>query len=266
MKRVQKRSKRTYKKRPIRKKRPKRAMVKQIKKVVRRMAETKSIRLEAFDLEIRSVLSSQFQAGQMIYPLSLQPGSLLCHQGAGQSERIGNKITIVRNTWKGCIYPTIWDGTFNSFPRPIEVKLWIFVDKTMPTSLPLPAQDFFEDDNSVSGFTGTLPDLFLPVNKGKYNVLYSRIFKVGCANYQGTNNEPNRSYFANNDYKFNCKFSINLAKLQPRNVVFNDDSSSPLSRHTYAMFCPVYADGAILTGTQIPLAASWCQDLGFKDL
>lgn len=251
---------------PLRKALPKR-INRSVKMVVRRLAETKSVQLFSTPVNIPSVASAAFVSGASILPLGLQPGSMVLQQGVGQGQRIGNKVSIVRSTFKGTVFPSQFDMTYNTTPKPLEIKLWIFYDKSDPHAVPAPEllDDFFQNGNSYSGFNNGLPDLWRPVNTDKYRILATRRFKIGYSNYYGTGVNLDANGFTNNDFKLNQNFNIPLGKLIPKSATFNDNNTVPSQRQCYAMFCPCYADGSAIGGTQLPAQVSWMQEVRYKD-
>lgn len=232
------------------------------------MAETKCLQMYNLGATVPSVISPQFAIGSNIIPLGLQPGALQLNQGTGQGQRVGNKVSVVSSYFRGVLYPQQQNATTNPLPKPVQIKMWIFYDKDNPTDVPNPeiADDFFQDGNTSTGFSNGLPDLFRPVNTDRWRILASRVFKVGTAVYSGSGPNVAAQYFANNDFKFNCSFSVNLAKCIGRTATFDDNVGDAVQRQAYAMFLPYNADGSAIADDGIPAAVSYMQALNFKDL
>ena len=80
-----------------------------------------------------------------IFPVGIEPSAITIPQGTGQGDRIGNRIKTKKLMFKRTLVPLPYDGTFNPVPQPVQVKMWIFYDKTNPTDIPNPtvSNDFF---------------------------------------------------------------------------------------------------------------------------
>lgn len=239
-----------------------------VKAVIHRAAETKNIQRYNLGMNIYPANSASF-LGSII---ELGPGStMLITQGAGQGSRIGNRIETVSHTFKGTLTPNPYNATTNPDPRPLQVKMWIFYDKTDPTAVPNPVGNpFFQDGSSVVGFANDLVDHWRPINTDRYRILAQRTFKLGYSQYAGTaatvaNQGANQAY-SNNDFKMNCPFSINLTKHQIKQIRFNDANNEPMTRRMFAMFQPVEASGTQMAATHNPCGVQFMEDYRYKDM
>jgi len=246
----------------------KKTLKKVIKAVISRASETKTI--QRYNLG-QNVLPSN-AAGFVTNIIELGPGStMLIPQGTGQGQRIGNKIQTVSHTFKGTLCPLPWNASTHPDPRPMHVKMWIFYDKTDPTAAPNPITNgFFQNGDSVTGFTNDLLDHVRPVNTDRYCVLATRSFKVGFSQYAGTatttGNQTAYQAYSNNDYKLSCNFSVNLTKHQIKQIRFNDTNNEPTTRRMFCMWQPVDAAGGGVSGTSIPCVVQYAEDYRYKDL
>lgn len=239
-----------------------------VRKQIRRSAETKSI--QRFNLG-QSLLPSN-AAGFVSNIIELGPGaSMVISQGVGQGQRVGNRIETVRHVFKGTICPYPHDSSTNPNPQPIVVKMWIFYDKTDPTAVPNPvANPFFQDGSGVAGFSNDLVDTWRPVNSDRYRVLCARTFKLGFSEYAGTAstvaNQTGYQAYANNDFKMNCAFRINLTKYQIKKIRFNDANNEPMTRRMFCMWQCVAASGIQLASTFVPCGVQYMEDFKYKDV
>lgn len=221
-----------------------------------------------------------FNYGYNLYPsnsanfplnvIELGPSAnLTISQGTGQGDRIGNTIKTKRLTWKGTIVPTPYDATVNPNPRPTQVKIWIFYDRSDPTAVPQVGSNFYQDGNVSKGFQNDLVDLWAPVNTDKYRLLTSKTFKLGYSSYYGTAASPANAgayqYYNNNDFKLNCNFSFDLTKYYPQMVKFSDAPTTPSTRGLFALFHYVNADGTAITSTFRQVDVQWMQSYEYED-
>lgn len=239
-----------------------------VKAVIHRAAETKTTQRFNLGMQVYPANSTSF-LGSII---ELGPGStMLIPQGSGQGNRVGNRIETVSHVFKGTLTPNPYNATTNPNPRPTQLKMWVFYDKTDPTAVPNPiGNPFFQDGNGVTGFANDLVDHWRPVNTDRYRVLATRTFKLGYSQYAGTaatvaNQGANQAY-SNNDFKMNCGFSINLTKHQIKHIRFNDTNNEPMTRRMFVMFQPVEASGTQMDATHIPCGVQFMEDYRYKDM
>lgn len=256
--------KRTYKRKSYAKKTP--AIKRMIKKEIARNVEDKTIQMFDFQRVLRSTFAGDFDAVNII-PLGPDPSSILCNQGTGQGGRIGNRIKTKKLTLKGVLSPAYYDGVTNPGPTPMQVKMWIFYDRRDPNALPqvLNAGDFFQNGNSARSFNTDLTDMVMPVNTDRYRVFTTRTFKLGYAQFTGGSgtNAPS-GFYANNDFKLNATFNIDLTKYYPKDVRFEDNSALPTTRGLYCMWVVVPANSLPAENAR-PCFVQYCQDYRFED-
>lgn len=213
-----------------------------------------------------SAAPSTFDAA--IIPLAPHSSFLDIQQGDGVANRQGNVITTKRLTFKGTMTPLPYTLTINDAPSPMQIKMWIFYDKLAPAAEPTPAVsgDFFDNNNSYTTFRNDLVDLWMPHNKERYRVFATRTFKLGHAMYQNAaGGNPNSQYSANNDFKMNCNFSMNLTKYMVKRVKFLNNDSDPITRGLYAMFQVVLANGLAMPSGETMAKLSCSLDYTYED-
>lgn len=262
------RIKRSYKKKnPTVKKAVKRVYKslfnKKVKAVINRTIETKKVNF--------------FQTGRALYNtqstswpnhvLILTPDavgtnySITVPQGQGQGNRIANEIKPVRCVISGVLrFNTSFDTTINYNACPIHVTMWIVkINKHLVDSvsnldniIDPTTGTFFQQGNSSVGFDGTTVDMLKEPNRDIVTVLKKRTFKLGMNQIisafatGSANNVQNQ--FANNDYDLSRMFKIDITKIYPKLVRFNDGSDTPTSnRKLYLMFSIQRIDGNVST-------------------
>jgi len=193
------------------------------------------------------------------------PGTMPIAQGVGQGDRVGNQIKTKRLMFKGTLVAAPQDPIYNPYPAPVQVKMFIYYDKTTPVSPPYPVTDFFQNGNGAKAFANDLVDMWSPINTDRYRVLTTRTFKLGYAGNTGTGAEPSYSHYANNDFKYNQNFSINLTKYYPKTVRFSDAAGTPRTRGLYCLFAYVCANGNQLPVNIRSVRAQWMQTYTYED-
>lgn len=256
--------KRTYKRRASVRRVPV-AVKKFVSRALSKNTEDKSYQSYNLQQDIYPSNSTQFDS--VVTPLAPDAVGLTLSQGAGQGQRIGNRIKIKKLTIAGVMHPTPYNATTNPTPAPIQIKMWIFYDKENPTLTPTPRADgdFLQFGNGVSGFQNDLMDLYAPVNKDRYSILWTGITKLGYASYTGTGALPQSGNLSNNDFQLNSNFAIDLTKMVPKYYDFRDTATNPTTRGLYMMCQAVYANGAQMASATIPAQMSYVQNVVFED-
>jgi hypothetical protein len=263
--------KRKYAKKRTAKRGKRPALKKMIRKELSSRVEIKTIQSYVHDRTLVAVgntdfLTSTGSIGNMIV-LGPDPNNgLNIIQGTGQGQRIGNKISVKSLIIKGTICPKPYDITYNVSTFPLQVKMWIFYDKTAPNNIPNPTADFFQNGNSSKGWFGDLVDTWSPVNTDRYRVLATRTFKVGYASNEGTGAIQAYQGMTNNDYKMSANFSINLTKIFAKSVKYNDTSSYPTSRGLYCLFTYAAGTGGTLNSLVRAAEVQWMQSMKYTDM
>jgi len=227
--------------------------------------ENKSFQYLGTNLDLIPANNSAFD-GQII-PVSPFSSYLNVSQGTSQGARIGNRIQIKKLEVGGVIYPLPYNATSNLTPCPLHIKVWFFYDKEESQAIPQPQAfgDFLQFGSSSLGFQNRLLDHYMPVNKDRYVVLKTKLFKLGYAAYSGTGAQPQQGNFSNNDFKLNCNFKFDLTKHVIKNVIYRDNSSTPSTRGLFMMFQPVYANGVQMTSATVPASVSYMLNMEYED-
>lgn len=258
--------KRFARRRPVvRKRRPvkkaARALRRVVKREISRMTENKTKESLNYQQTLYSTYDTTNFPTNNIFSVGPSATQLDVQQGTANGQRVGNKILIKKLTFKGSLVPLPFNATTNPTPTPMQIKLWIFYDKTAPTTQPNPLTDFFQFNSSSNAFANDLADLWAPINTDKYKVLTTRTFKLGYQQFtSAAGGSPADGYYTNNDFKLNANFSMDLTKYIPKVVRYNDNNSDPTSRHLYAMFAVTSASGGpVAIGSRMAGLQYWCQ-------
>jgi len=266
--------KRTYKKKaPMRRRKAARrtkstfTIKKAVKQVMARQVEVKTRQSEILSQPLVPVANtSDFDA--TIVPVSFTATAIGVAQGSGQGERIGNRITCKSLMLKAIFVPTPYNATTNPTPLPMQIRCVIFYDKEAPTTVPSPASlgDIFQFGNTSQGFQDDLLDMVLPFNTDRYRICAQKTFKLGYANYGGTGSLAGSQFFANNDFKYNCQWNVQLAKFLPKTVKYNDNDQDSITHQLYMMLIPTLATGGAFSGTVRPATVQYTLSAKYTDL
>jgi len=195
-----------------------------IKKVVRSLAEKKSVNTDPAVYTFNAVNSTMSPAVDLAAPLAA------IAQGNTDGTRVGNRIRLVRYTLK---------INFNAFADtsgvpatnvPLVVQMFIGRLKQDPAQLPS-ATDLgriYDDGSGSAGADGTMLSTLRDINTEYYNIVAYRKFKLGTATSAATT-----SAFANNDFPLCQEFVLN--DLLKGEVIFND-ALTPVNKFLF-MWC-----------------------------
>lgn len=180
-------------------------------------------------------------------------------QGPGQGQRIGNKIRTQKVMLKGVLSINPIDAQ-NILPVPIELKVW-FMRRKRDFGTPNASDmlNLFQDGNANSSLTGTLRDMIMPFNSDFFTLYKSRQFKLGFAQADSAFNSQ-----ANNDFKMNIKYKVDLTRAFPTNMTYNDTVPDTTAHPVYMVWQVVYANGAQILNHNQHLACKHFWSLTYK--
>lgn len=254
----------TYKRKPYVPKVSK-ALKKIVKSEIQKVAEKKT----AYFQDTIDLSSYANTLNRTVINIPITPWaerSVQIYTGASQGDRIGNSIKVVKAMFRGIIHPNPINTTYNNQAKPQDVKFIFYTDRANTDESPETLPNFFQSGSLSNEPNGTLKDLIHPVNKDRYLYRGSRTYKIGTANYSGYNNQPEWSFFANNDYKFNQMFSIDVTDMVPTHIRYDDSEETPTS---YPVFCfcqCVNADGTAQDAFQLPLEMTYSLEYVYIDV
>lgn len=254
----------------------KRAVSSIAKQVVSRMAETKIANAYVASLPISNYVVGAYGVSTYSFQvIQLTPNALTLPitQGSGQQNRVGNKIVTKGLNFRGMVFarPYTTVAPACTDPRPYLVKMWILWDKSAATGNVQPyGLNFFQSGSTTASPTGTNLDTFLQVNKDRYSVVASKLFKVGLSGYSGgttgMSTPASYAYWHNNDFKYANYFNFNLTKHCIKNMIFNDTSNDPTVRGLYCICEAVSTAGENMASLNYPVALTYEVNYSFTDL
>lgn len=250
--------KRVYKKKRYMKPKGKMSVVPQsIKTYVQRsIGRNEETKLQSFSAQT-SLLS---YTGTNLRTLDFNSVVNLVTQGAGEGQRIGNKIKVTDLTIRG------WLSVGSSFQTsvvttgPVIVKMFIGRLKqalTNPDLSTLYAR-LFQAGNTSSSPQNNYFDALRIINKDLYSVYNTRTYKLGPAGIGS-----GAAYaVVNNDFKVLCPFSFNMNK-HYNTLTYDDTTASPSNQAMYVWFVCVNADGTV-TNAGVPPLVNCCYDMELR--
>lgn len=215
-------------------------------------------------LSLKSSASGSFGTTNQ-FALGPNASTLQIAQGVQNGYRIGNRVTTKSLRFKGTIYPKPYNATTNVVPIPTQVRMIVYYDRQHPNDLPNPVSDMFQLGNVNQGFLNDLTDMWRPYNTDRYRILMQRTFKVGNSIVGGQGSAGQYQSFANNDFKLNCNFNINLTKYYPRIVRFDENALQPTTRSLFVLFYLCAASGDPLSSSQEAVTVEYMIDYKYTD-
>jgi len=236
-----------------------------IRKTIQSVAEKKIANFNDFAHDV--VGSNSAAAAAQIIPVCPFTAGWPIAQGVSQDERVGNRIKIHRAVIRGTLHPQPYNVTTNINPQPTLVQMIVFWDKENTNVTPNPfGTNFFQLGSTSEGFQNHIVDTWLPINTDKWSVVYRRTFKVGTSASEGTGIVVGAQAFANNDFKFNCNFTVDLTKHLVKNVKFNDNDVDATTRGLWCMWVACDANGGTLPAAGVPVRVCYTADLSYTDV
>lgn len=216
----------------------KKAVANIARRVVSEMAEKKQIKTSITNLGIVQAENANFDT-QSVIDTSVVLRNLPLGNQSGT--RIGQKIKLKRFMFKGTVYQRA------DVALPVYLKMWVVSDRFNPTNsstgniedacrsgLSQPSSSWFDNGTSTQGMTGGLTDLTLDLEKNRWRVFKTRIFKLATSNPTG---------YHNNDFKLAYHFKINLLKYSPKVIKYLDALTNTwFTRKVFVVFQPVTLD------------------------
>jgi len=195
---------------------------------------------------------SSYYASTSLFTLTCIPYTAIV-QGLGQGDRIGNVIKTRSCFMNYSIAPYQYDAVFNPIPRPCIVMVFFGKLKNSKPTAPTSSDyaKLYQTGNSSIGPYSTPLDLIKAFNKDYFTIYKVFQHKLGFAiNTNSGANVASASY-ANNDFKLMITNKVNLTKMCPKTLKFNDTTNTPTNDGLYMWALTVNADGVATTNTKV---------------
>lgn len=237
---------------------------KYVKKEIAKQAENKVINIEQAR-EFGSYLDSNTMNAFPLTPyITLFPSPTL---GVNSNQRIGNECRTRRVTLNYVLRPTPYNATFNPLPVPVHVQFYLGYVKQASGVLPVSADftAFYQNGSSSLAPSATLSDLIADVNTDKFTILKSWVHKIGFQNSNGTGANVGWSTYSNNDFRLNVVKKMDITKMYPKILRFDDATQSLQGRGLFMWYQAVSANGLALAANIRPVAIDFWVKLEFED-
>lgn len=224
------------------------AVKKYVKKALAVNIENKSIAVTA-STSFGNILESP---DMNVYPMMPYTGYLTIPQGVTQGTRTGNQVKIRRVMLNYALFPLKYDAVTNITPQPIEVLMYLGTIKRAKGEIPF-APDFsnlFQLGGTSTAPTGTLIDTCFDINKDFWDIKKSWRHKIGYSNYDGTGTSGTFQRFANNDFKLSVIRKMDITKMCPASLKFDDSNTTTQGNNLFLFYQAVSANGNSLAATQ----------------
>lgn len=223
---------------------------------------------QGMNYSLNSPLPSSANTNWALAAIPLGPNTLGVGipQGTGQGQRVGNRITTRKCIFRGIIHANPYDATTNPAMIPVQIRMVVYRDKTLPTAQPPDARtDLFQQGSVTLGLQNDLADMILPFNEDKYRVVATKVMKLGYAAFDTTGTQVGNGGWHNNDFKANCEFELDVTKFLPKTVIYNDNSNTPTTPGLWCNFICSYANGGLIGSTTVAATLQWTLTYDYSD-
>lgn len=224
------------------------AVKKYVKKALGNAIENKSVAVSGSN-EFGSIAE---QSDMNVYPMMPYTGYITIPQGVTQGTRTGNQVKVRRVTLNYALHPLQYNATTNPTPQPIEVLMYLGNIKRAKGDIPAPPDfsNLFQLGGTSTAPTGTIIDTCFEINKDFWDIKKAWSHKLGYANYDGTGTSGNFQRYANNDFKLSVVRRLDITKLCPANLKFDDSNTTVQGNNLFLFYQAVSANGNSLSATQ----------------
>lgn len=256
-----KKAKRTKAKRGVRK--PKKNLVRVVKSIIKRAAETKITSQEM----VIGFGNNQQSPTMNVRTLSPSSAYMPIIQGPSQDERIGNKIQTKRAVLRYILHSLPYSASTNTAPCPMDVIMWFGrLKRSVDSPTSANFSNFFQYGSTSVAPVGDLSDINGVINKDYFTVLKKVVHKIGYAEYAGSGVNVGAQSYTNNDYKYNVVRKLDLTKCFAKTYIFNDSDNDPQNSRLYVWFEAIRADGLTGISTNVPCMFRGTIDYSYCDL
>ena len=174
----------------------------------------------------------------------------LVAQGAAKSQRIGNEIHVKKAILNVAVNLLPSQSTTNNTTMPCYVKIWILkykLENTTNFNSTVSASNFFETNNSSVPFQGSMLDVLLDVDSDLFEVVATRMCKLGTTSYYSAGLTTFPGYLDNSP--MSKTFSIDVTKGFPKTIKYNDNASTtPTNCNLFVVWQAVSCSGVSVSG------------------
>jgi len=202
-----------------------------------------------------------------MFPMCPYTGLFALPIGATDGTRVGNQIRVRKVTLRYVLRPMPYLAGVNDNPQPVYIQFYLGNIKAGPGILPtaLELSTLYQSGSSSFAPSGDLSDLVSVVNNDFWNVKKAWVEKLGTATFSGPGNLQNFGFFANNDFQMSVLRSMDITKLCPKTIVFNDASGTTQGPNLFLFYQAIATTGGSLPATQRPAGIDYWIDFEYED-
>lgn len=234
-----------------------------IKRVLDARIEKKQICIEQSQ-SFGTILES---ADMNMFPMCPYTGLFSIPIGTTDGTRIGNQIRVRKVTLRYVLRSMPYLAGTNDNPQPVYVQFYLGHVKSAPGALPtaLELSTLYQSGSSSYAPVGDLSDLVSVVNDDYWNVKKTWVEKLGTASFTPPGGLATYGYFANNDFQLSVLRSMDITKLCPKVITFNDASGTQQGPNLFLFYQAIATTGGSLPSTQRPAGIDYWIDFEYED-
>lgn len=208
--------------------RPNPSLVKALKAIVNRQAETKHTPVNETEYVMATTNSSFFPSINLSSWLALD-------QGTGDGQRVGNKVNVTKAT----LNMIVRRNNTTSSLYPCELHVFIGHLRQNRNENPDPfLSSFYQDGPSVLPWNGSMLRTLRKPNTDVFTISKKMVFKIGPAVSTG-------GQFSNNDFPVLHRRKVSLKKLMGKITYGDDGTASNFDKDLWMWASYVYLDDSI---------------------
>ena len=238
-----------------------------IKKYVKRQIHKNIENKKIFVQQGSAFGSINNNTSMYMFPMLPQTGIWSIPLGVTNGNRIANKISIRKVVLRYTLNALAYDAVTNTSCMPCEVDMFLGNVKQyrgqLPTSTDLGS--LFDGGSTSYAPVASLIDLTSPINTDYWDIKKRWRHKVGNSNVTGSGAQAGAQYFANNDFPLNIVKTLNITKLCPKTVTFNDSVASQQGPNLYFFYQALFANNNVMNGSQTPLRINYNIEVQYED-
>lgn len=194
-------------------------------------------------------------------------------QGSGEGQRTGNRITAKKLNIRGYIKMNFQDVPDSTKLSNVGVRLMVLSMKVTPSfqdaqTLSSKIGTLLLKGNTTSAFSGTIPDLFAPINTGVFTVHYNKVFYLK-QDFINTIGASAPSTTISQDISKTIKFFNINVKCKNRKLLYDNNVGSDILPVNFGPFLCLgytYLDGSSSDVLNTNVALSYDSIFTYTDL
>lgn len=162
------------------------------------------------------------------------------NQGTGSAQRSGNQVSVKSAYINFAVTLSTYNATTNPYPAPMHFR-WFLISQRQSNLSPLNTTNFFEVNNSSTGWQGTYLDQLFRVNPEHYKVHKEGFFRLGVTGQ--SNSFPVTSTTIHDNSKFSITKKLYFNKYINKILKYDDTSLQVLNTNCWLVILATQANG-----------------------